>query len=189
MQPRRSQRVIQQPERSLSASKSSTPAHTATGSSTHAKPPYPPSASISGNPVPTVPQAMSTSYVSRLRTGSTLLMQPIISAAPVNSVNSMGPTKRRGGVVNYAEGASEDEFGVDSDDDEDFVAGSGTRGGRRGTPRASGTAGSSRTGSPSFPYAQPGSAKVELDKTYLGLVPPSKYISWKPAGKTRHEWP
>jgi chromatin structure-remodeling complex subunit SFH1 len=189
MQPRRSQRVIQQPERSLSASKSSTPAHAAGSSSTHGKAPYPPTANASSNPVPTAPQAMSTSYVSRLRTGSSLLMQPIISVAPANSVNAMGPTKRRGGVVNYAEGASEDEFGADSDDDEDFVTGSGTRSGRRGTPRASGTAGSSRTGSPSSPYAQPSNAKVDLDKTYLGLVPPSKYITWRSAAKTRHEYP
>ncbi|KAF9512885.1 hypothetical protein BS47DRAFT_1372665 [Hydnum rufescens UP504] len=159
------------------------------GSSTHGKAPYPPTANASSNPVPTAPQAMSTSYVSRLRTGSSLLMQPIISVAPANSVNAMGPTKRRGGVVNYAEGASEDEFGVDSDDDEDFVTGSGTRSGRRGTPRASGTAGSSRTGSPSSLYAQPSNAKVELDKTYLGLVPPSKYITWRSSAKTRHEYP
>jgi chromatin structure-remodeling complex subunit SFH1 len=115
-------------------------------------------------------------------------MQPISTAShtatsAAASLAAIGVApRRRGGVINYAEGASDDEFGVDSEEDEEF---SGRGSSKRSTPRL-GTA-SFRVGSPSggIPHRE----KQELDKTYLGLMPPSRYISSKSAFKTRHDYP
>lgn len=116
------------------------------------------------------------------------MMQPISTTSHAAttvaaSLASVGVApRRRGGVINYAEGASDDEFGVDSEDDEDF---SGRASSKRSTPRL-GTA-SFRVGSPSG--GMPHREKQELDKNYLGLMPPSRYVSSKPALKTRHDYP
>lgn len=131
------------------------------------------------------------SYTSRLRTGSTLLMQPIstsshAAAAATLALNAMGAQRRRGGVINYAEGLSDDDFG-DSDDDEDK---NGAAGSKRSTPRLGSGPGSSsfRVGSPSTGTPQR-EVKQELDKSYLGLIPPSRYFSSKPVTKSRHDYP
>lgn len=115
-------------------------------------------------------------------------MQPVSTstqaASSSNINNALRAPTRRGGVVNYAEGASEDEFGVDSEDDEDFTKGAS----KRSTPRLSG-AGSFRIGSPAGPGGGRDVGKQELDKSYLGLVPPTRFISSKNVPKTRHEYP
>jgi chromatin structure-remodeling complex subunit SFH1 len=118
-------------------------------------------------------------------------MQPISTTAQVatssNPNNALRAPTRRGGVVNYAEGASDDEFGVDSEDDEDFTGVKGTLT-KRSTPRLSG-AGGFRVGSPAGPGSGKDAARQELDKSYLGLVAPSRYIISKNVPKTRHEYP
>lgn len=188
--PRRSQRVINQPERTLSGVRTTTTSYGVNKSASNmTNHPHASSSTSSGNPVPVLPQALTSTYGSRIRTGSTLLMQPIStlthsSAAPTTSLLSMGPApRRRGGVVNYAEGASDDEFGVDSEEDEEF---SGKNSSKRSTPRL-GTA-SFRVGSPSsgMPHRE---TKQELDKSYLGLIPPSRFFSSKPFSRTRHDYP
>lgn len=190
--PRRSQRVVHQPERTLSSYKT-TPTYASAKSvptaNTHA------AAHAPGNPVPAPPQAQMSSYVSRMRTGSTLLMQPIstsshAAAAASLALNAMGAQRRRGGVINYAEGLSDDDFG-DSEDDEEFTKDkNGASGSKRSTPRLGSGPGSSsfRVGSPASGTPQR-EVRQELDKSYLGLIPPSRYFSSKPVSKSRHDYP
>ncbi|KAF8323635.1 uncharacterized protein EI90DRAFT_3061361 [Cantharellus anzutake] len=163
-----------------------------------------PNASL--NPVPTHPQAFQSTYISRLRTGSTLLLQPsniTPSSSSVNASSLLTTSGRRRGVINYAEGDDDDDnFGMESDDDEEFTAigerggkrrgGSGT-GGRSGSvPGSAGGAGGgggsgSRVGSPGASVNGP--VRAELDKSYLGMIPPSRFVSSKWVSKTRHEYP
>ena len=91
-------------------------------------------------PLPTAPQALITSYASRLRTGATLLMQPILASASASGGITSGRTgTRRGGVINYAEPGSDEEPEREPDagereqnsDDSDFIASGGTRGALR----------------------------------------------------------
>lgn len=104
-------------------------------------------------------------------------------------------------MINYAEGASDDDnFGIESDDDEEFTAigerggrrrglGAGAGGGRSGSV-SGGVSGGSRVGSPGAGGAGGGGlVRAELDKSYLGMVPPSRFISSKFVSKTRHEYP
>lgn len=120
-------------------------------------------------------------------------MQPMATTnqtvTAANANNALRAPARRGGVVNYAEGASDDEFGVDSEDDEDF-ANTGVRGAssKRSTPRAGGGS-SFRVGSPAGLPSSKDAVKQELDRSYLGLIPPTRYITSKNVGKTRHEYP
>ncbi|KAG8746561.1 Chromatin structure remodeling complex protein sfh1 [Ceratobasidium sp. 414] len=119
-------------------------------------------------------QTAYTSYYSRLRTGSTLLMQPIglapvppnhnpNQAAPALShTASFGPSRRtRGGVVNYAEMEEDDDENVDVD----------------GEPVS--------TSSLAAPVSAIGTTRPtgELDRSYLGTIPPAKFIH--PAKATR----
>lgn len=143
--------------------------------------PLPPQVPVYSTPLPSTPQAMITTYPSRLRTGATLLMQPII-AAPSASTFKVG---RAGKRINYAEAASGDEdMDVDiggregESDDSDFLAGGGVRSSVR------------REGSRSLGTYQPSqlqAAKGGLDQSYLGMIPPTRFITSKPAQPTRHE--
>ncbi|KAH0587882.1 hypothetical protein H2248_006634 [Termitomyces sp. 'cryptogamus'] len=133
-------------------------------------------------PLPTTPQALASTYASRLRTGATLLMQPILSssAAPAAGTRSTG---RRGAVINYADPGSGDELpdaGAIESDDSDFVASGGTRTSLRQS-QSRGTRGASAT---------PGaSQKAELDQSYLGMVPPAKFIKSRHILPTQHVYP
>ncbi|KDQ16751.1 hypothetical protein BOTBODRAFT_30664 [Botryobasidium botryosum FD-172 SS1] len=150
-------------------SASTVPTHSQTHAQPHAH--VPPQPSHLARPViPTTPQALSTTYASRLRTGATLLVQPIISAAHNPGA---GGTKKR---VNYAEGSGDE----DESDDSDYVGG---RAPRRGTPRGQ----NQKVGS-STPVPQVGKQGAELDKSYLGMVPPSRFIHTKAAMKTKYEY-
>ncbi|KAH7927821.1 SNF5-domain-containing protein [Leucogyrophana mollusca] len=153
-----------------------------------AVPPNPPR-----HPLPVTPQALHSTYASRLRTGTTLLVQPILSAPTAATRAS-----RRGGLVNYADPGSGDDIpdaGALDSDDSDFVASGGTRTAIRQTRSRMGTgmtvfqSGSGvSTPQPQIQTARP-NEKAELDQSYLGMIPPSKFIRAKPTAPTAHEYP
>ncbi|KAF9783109.1 hypothetical protein BJ322DRAFT_1008460 [Thelephora terrestris] len=143
--------------------------------------------------LPTTPQALHSTYASRLRTGSTLLMQPTLSSTSTALGAGDGGTRGGGGAagrsrrslaINYAEPPSGDEgldAGAIDSEDSDFIASGGVRTSIRkagrppgGTPYGRGT-------------PQPG-ASGELDQSYLGMIPPSRFITAKPVLPTAHEY-
>ncbi|KAG6861555.1 hypothetical protein C0995_014851 [Termitomyces sp. Mi166 len=133
-------------------------------------------------PLPTAPQALSSTYASRLRTGATLLMQPILASTSAAAVGTRS-TGRRGAVINYADPGSGDELpdaGALDSDDSDFVASGGTRTSVRQS-QSRGARGASATPHP------PG--KAELDQSYLGMVPPAKFIKSRHILPTQHVYP
>lgn len=146
-------------------------------------------------PLPTAPQALHSSYSSRLRTGTTLLMQPILPSASATTTRA---ATRRGGVVNYADPGSGDDLpdaGALDSDDSDFVASGGTRTSIRQSARNRfSTSGMSvfhsGTGVTTTPYSQvqPRQEKTELDQSYLGMVPPARFIKSRPIAPTAHEY-
>lgn len=154
------------------------------------------------HPLPVATQALHSTYPSRLRTGTSLLMQPILNASSATARTST----RRGGMVNYAEPGSGDEFpdagAIDSDDSE-FIASGGTRTALRQSRSRMGSGMSVfHSGSGlSTPQPQPlqlqsqqqlkpvQSEKAELEQSYLGMIPPSRFIKPKPVGPTAHEYP
>lgn len=163
----------------------------------------------SRNPLVPTKQAMYSTYPSRLRTGATLLMQPILVAGPstaavsvaVPTTLSAAPpaatrTSRRGAVVSYVERGSEDDepdAGEIDSGDSDFVASGGVRqsiraaGGitARTTSKGTGAAGArGAAGSPAPVAKGPGG----LDQNYLGLIPPARFTTFKPAVPTKHEY-
>ncbi|KAI0312061.1 SWI-SNF chromatin remodeling complex, Snf5 subunit [Amylostereum chailletii] len=140
--------------------------------------------------LPTTPQALQSTYASRLRTGATLLMQPILnnSTATPAATTSSTARPRRGGVVSYADPGSGDDFpdaGEVDSDSSDFVASGGTRTAIRAT-RAPGRTGNYNPTSTPAPQAG-GGGKTELDQSYLGMVPPTRFITAKPVALTKHE--
>lgn len=158
-------------------------------------------------PLPTTTQALHSTYASRLRTGVTLLMQPILSAhssssAAAATVGLAGSAARprRGGVVSYADPGSGDDIpdaGEVDSDGSDFVASGGTRSAVRAARVGSrmghgmnvfhaGAAGST-PGPPSAAQRERDAGKMELDQSYLGMVPPARFITPKPVGPTKHE--
>ncbi|KAI0953036.1 hypothetical protein AcW1_007360, partial [Taiwanofungus camphoratus] len=144
-------------------------------------------------PIATATQALHSTYASRLRTGTTLLVQPILASSSTTALNTR--STRRGGAVNYADPGSGDEFpdaGALDSDDSDFVASGGTRSAIRASRLSNkAPAGASvfRAGS-STPTVLPSQSqqRTDLDQSYLGLVPPSRYISAKPVAPTKHEY-
>ncbi|KAH7885438.1 hypothetical protein F5I97DRAFT_1810951 [Phlebopus sp. FC_14] len=155
------------------------------------------------HPLPVVPQALHSTYASRLRTGTTLLMQPILNAGSSTTARA---STRRGGMINYAEPGSGDEFpdaGALDSDDSDFVASGGTRTavrqsrtvGRMGSGMSVFHAGSGvSTPQPQQQQQQPPKhpppqERAELDQSYLGMIPPSRFIKTKPTLPTAHEYP
>ncbi|KAI0696261.1 hypothetical protein BC835DRAFT_1414383 [Cytidiella melzeri] len=149
-------------------------------------------------PLSTATQALHTTYPSRLRTGATLLMQPIFASASSTAVAAR--TSRRGGVVNYADPGSGDEFpdaGAIDSDDSDFMASGNTRAATRGARLSSrapfGTSVFSAGGA--MPFAQVSQAgaaiqsqRHDVDQSYLGMVPPDKYITSKPVLPPKPEY-
>ncbi|KAI0039780.1 SNF5-domain-containing protein [Auriscalpium vulgare] len=143
-------------------------------------------------PLAPTPQALQSSYASRLRTGATLLVQPILSGAPpVAAASNTAARPRRGGVVSYVDPGSGDDIpdaGEIDSDGSDFVASGGTRSAvrasRSGRPVGSysGLAGGSGT-----PVLQRKDSDREIDQSYLGMVPPSRFIVARPVGLTKHE--
>ncbi|KAL5482691.1 SFH1 [Sanghuangporus weigelae] len=155
---------------------------------------------VARSPLPTTPQALTTSYPSRLRTGATLLMQPILASTSSGNLGTGRTGTRRGGIINYAEPDSGDEA-VEPDagerdresDDSDFVASGGLRTSLRTSRARIGQSGfyqySYRGGSPAPGSGVGAQGKVELDQSYLGMEPPARFIKPKRADPTRHEYP
>ncbi|KAF9220892.1 SNF5-domain-containing protein [Gyrodon lividus] len=166
--------------------------------------PPPPLPNPPPHPLPLVLQALHSTYPSRLRTGTSLLMQPILNATSAVARVST----RRGGMINYAEPGSGDEFpdaGAIDSDDSDFVASGGTRTALRHSRSRMGTGMSvfhsgSGVSTPQPQPQQPQSQqqqqqrsthpeKAELEQSYLGMIPPSRFIKARPVGATAHEYP
>ena len=148
--------------------------------------------------MPPVPQAYRTTYPSRLRTGATLLMQPVVSQPTAVAVATR--SSRRGGIINYADPGSGDEFpdaGALESDDSDFIASGGTRTTIRTTGRLSskapvGAGVFSAGGVTHIVQAAPQPSgftqRNETLQSYLGLVPPESIIMAKSAQPTQHQY-
>ena len=151
--------------------------------------------------IPPVPQALWSSYAPRLRTGTTLLVQPISLAGqapvpgtaapsgggsytPVAASAASRATRGRTSNVNYTEAGSGDEFeeppervlpaGAVDSDDSDFQASGGTRTMVRRMGRGPG---SSAVLNAKLTNAVSSSKDYgEPDKSHLGSVPPLHYL-------------
>ncbi|KIJ54251.1 hypothetical protein M422DRAFT_241501 [Sphaerobolus stellatus SS14] len=129
--------------------------------------------------IPSVAQALHSSYASRLRTGATLLVQPIIAAPVTALTSSTMKIGRAGKRINYAEAGSGDEDmevdieGKEGSDESDYG----------GAKRA----GSKALGTHHTPQPQQ-LQRAGLDQSYLGMIPPSRFIPLKVAHMTRHEY-
>lgn len=122
-------------------------------------------------------------------------MQPTLATTAAAHARN---TSRRGGVVNYADPGSGDEFvdaGAIDSDDSDFVASGGTRTAirqTRGSRLASGVSVfNSGAGSSATPnrVGTPQMERTELDQSYLGQVPPERFVKPRPMQQTVHEYP
>ncbi|KAF9533084.1 hypothetical protein CPB83DRAFT_845804 [Crepidotus variabilis] len=129
-------------------------------------------------PLPTQPQAYTTSYDSRLNTGVSLLVQPNLASAAATSLR----TSRR--TVNYADPGSGDEFpdagAIDSEDD-DFLASGGVRTSiRQSRSKTAASLGAFKSAAgvstPRQNTGTPQPEKSSLEKSYLGLFPPPQFI-------------
>ncbi|KAF8798920.1 SNF5-domain-containing protein [Phlegmacium glaucopus] len=144
-------------------------------------------------PLQTTVQAYQSTYASRLKTGVSLLVQPILASTSTSHART---ATRRGGVINYADPGSGDDLpdaGALDSDDSDFVASGGTRTSIRQSRRmGSGMMNvfNSTTGVETprrVPTPRP--EKAELDQSYLGMVPPARFIKPRLMAPTAHEYP
>ena len=142
-------------------------------------------------PLPTQTQALHSTYTSRLKTGVTLLVQPIFAST------SSTTTRAARRAVNYTEPGSGDEFpdaGALDSDDSDFVASGGTRmsirqsRGRMGTGMGVFNAATGVSSTPRPAGATPKPEKPDLDKSYLGMMPPAQANVSRPMLPTVHEY-
>lgn len=162
-------------------------------------------------PLPTTPQALESTYASRMRTGASLLVQPILNNNTTSLLGGATRSTRRGAVINYADPGSGDDLpdaGEIDSEDSDFAASGGTRAAVRSQQQQPGRAGGggssmgvfnsvtgvgSSYGTPvaavaALPPQAPG--KAELEQSYLGMVPPDRFIKpRKPMLPTPHEYP
>ncbi|THH02937.1 hypothetical protein EW145_g6672 [Phellinidium pouzarii] len=147
-------------------------------------------------PAPIPNYAQNNAYVQQAQMAS----RPSASTIPPSTLPVAPAVKARdgGGVVNYAEPDSGDELEREPDagerdrdsEDSDFAASGGTRSAIRATrSRATGANGFYQYSFSGSPAPQASYGKQELDQSYLGLVPPSKYVTTKRAEPTRHEYP
>lgn len=156
--------------------------------------------------LPTTPQALHTTYPSRMRTGVSLLMQPVFTSSTAALLSGTGRPSRRGAVINYADPGSGDELldaGALDSEDSDFqgIAGAGRSSRQRGAGTSStmgvfnSTTGTSRSyGSPAPQAATTAPERAGLDQSYLGMLPPARFITAKAvpmslAGPTMHDFP
>jgi len=142
-------------------------------------------------PLSTQPQALHSTYASRLKTGATLLIQPILGST---SSSNLRVTRR---AVNYTDPGSGDEFpdaGAIDSDDSDFVASGGTRMSIRQSRSRMGAgmnvfnAATGVSSAPKPSGATPRPEKPDLDKSYLGMMPPAQAIQPRPMPPTVHEY-
>ncbi|GJE98995.1 SNF5-domain-containing protein [Phanerochaete sordida] len=126
-------------------------------------------------------------------------MQPIFSTPTAAAVNTR--STRRGGMINYADPGSGDEFpdaGAIDSDDSDFMANGGVRSSVRTTARLSskapvGAGVFSAGGVTHIVQAAPQTPMLAqksntLNQSYLGMVPPERFITAKPAQPTPHPY-
>lgn len=151
-------------------------------------PPNPPRA-----PLPTTTQALHSTYASRLRTGATLLMQPIL---PTGAATTTRTATRRGGIVSYVDPGSGDEepdAGAIDSDDSDFATNqkmAARQSGRRmGTGMSVFHAGSGVSTPQPQPTRLDRPDRTEIEQSYLGMVPPARFIKPRPMTATAHEYP
>ncbi|KAF5382666.1 hypothetical protein D9615_002723 [Tricholomella constricta] len=140
-------------------------------------------------PLPTATQALHSTYSSRLRTGATLLMQPILASSSATGART---STRRGGVINYADPGSGDDLpdaGALDSDDSDFVASGGIRTSIRQSRSRGGTYNPNTGSLTPHPPAPQKPEKAELDQSYLGMVPPAKFIKSRLMPPTQHIYP
>ncbi|KAH9480637.1 Chromatin structure-remodeling complex subunit sfh1 [Psilocybe cubensis] len=145
-------------------------------------------------PLPTCVQALHSTYASRLRTGVSLLVQPIFAST---STSNLTRATRRGGVINYADPGSGDDIpdaGALDTDDSDFVASGGTRTSIRQSRNRSNVSMNvynavTGASTPRAGAASPRLQKSEVDQSYLGLVPPARFIKSRVMPPTAHEYP
>jgi len=143
--------------------------------------------------LPTTVQASQSTYSSRLKTGVTLLVQPILASTSATTTRT---ATRRGGVINYADPGSGDDLpdaGAIDSEDSDFIASGGTRTSIRQSrsrmnPGMNVFNASTGTSTPR-PVATPRPEKAELDQSYLGMVPPARFIKPRIMAPTPHEYP
>ncbi|KAF9562585.1 SNF5-domain-containing protein [Agrocybe pediades] len=187
-----------------SRSRTTRPSNLANTSTTYAQPVYqaplpivPPIPLAPPNPpravLPTTIQASQSTYSSRLKTGVTLLVQPILASSSAVATRT---ATRRGGVINYADPGSGDDLpdaGAIDSDDSDFIASGGTRTSIRQSRNRLNTGinvfnASTGTSTPR-PAATPKPEKAELNQSYLGMVPPARFIKPRLIAPTPHEYP
>ena len=157
-------------------------------------------------------QALERTLLARVRTAVALILTCAIVARGALDVRPAAAlvcfvvavaavatrTTRRGGVVNYADPGSGDEFpdaGALDSDDSDFggAGGGGKQGGRSTRLSSRAPAGSAvfdaGRGAGSG-YATPVQAQQsnELDRSYLGEIPPARFITARPLLPTRLEY-
>jgi chromatin structure-remodeling complex subunit SFH1 len=101
-------------------------------------------------------------------------------------------------MINYAEPGSGDEFpdaGAIESDDSDFVASGGMRTTLRTRRMGTGMSVFHSGSGMSTPQPQQRRStpmqndKGELDQSYLGMIPPSRFIKAKTVAPTAHEYP
>jgi chromatin structure-remodeling complex subunit SFH1 len=126
-----------------------------------------------------------------LKTGIALLVQPILQQPSSSNTRA---TRR---TVNYTEPGSGDEFpdaGALESDDSDFVGGGGPRMSIRQTRTKLATgmnvfnATTASSSTPRPAAATPKPDKLELDKSYLGMMPPVQAIQARLITPTAHEY-
>ncbi|KAF8158183.1 hypothetical protein B0H34DRAFT_656909 [Crassisporium funariophilum] len=144
-------------------------------------------------PLPTTTQAYQSTYASRLKTGVSLLVQPILASSSTSHART---ATRRGGVINYADPGSGDDIpdaGALDSDDSDFMASGGTRTSIRQSRNRMNTGinvFNSATGvSTPRPAPPPHPEKAEIDQSYLGMIPPERFIKPRLMVPTPHEYP
>lgn len=124
-------------------------------------------------------QALYTTFPSRMRLGTSSLMQPnynaLVGGASGSTTPAGQPYRRPRAVVNYAE----IEGLEDSEDESNDVDPNG-KSGRRGTP-GMGTPKPSASGAPLSAREQWGEVK-----SYLGTLPPGNLVMVQRANRTKH---
>ena len=129
-----------------------------------------------------------------MRTGTTLLVQPIL---PTGAATTTRTATRRGGAVSYVDPGSGDEepdAGALDSDDSDFAASARIARGRRlanGMSVFNVGGGTPQPQAQQFrnPTQQSLYERAELDQSYLGMIPPGRFIKAKPMAQTTHEYP
>ncbi|KAG9038798.1 Chromatin structure remodeling complex protein sfh1 [Tulasnella sp. JGI-2019a] len=156
-------------------------------------------AAVPAVPAPTLPtfhQARTTTYASRMRTGATLLMQPVVSTSaftnPTLNPNAVGSSTRGASgratraVVNYADPGSGDDLDAKVDEDEDDSGDedfTGSRIARRDKPMMNAARAAANAAGAS------GSGEAEnQQQSYLGRQPPNKLISSRVAQPAKHQY-